>query len=187
MSKILKNSIINKLKRTNSSTISINTFMSKIDDIITKRYKMKDQLNIIKNYIDQDHNTWNQIYKLISGKKREEKIIIKNNRIEHVDKINEYISKVNTSFQGASKNGFTKVIELLKKNKLNININQLKVNYKRKGIVSISVDNRMTREQIKNLGYTISKIMKQHRILGDMGIAMKYSLAWAPALISDYG
>ena len=45
----------------------------------------------------------------------------------------------------------------------------------------------MTREQIKNLGYTISKIMKQHRILGDMGIAMKYSLAWAPALISDYG
>ena len=187
MSKILKNSILNKLKRTNASLISINTFTKKIDDIITSRYKMKDQLNIIKNYIDESHNTWNQVYKLISGKKREEKIVIKNNRIEHVEKINEYISNVKTSFQGSSKNAFTKVVELLKKNKLNININQLKVNYKRKGIVSISIDNRMTRDQIKNLGYTISKIMKNHIIQGDMGIAMKYSLAWAPALISDYG
>ena len=45
----------------------------------------------------------------------------------------------------------------------------------------------MTREQIKNLGYTLSKIMKNHNILGDMGIAMKYEDCWAPALISDYG
>ena len=187
MSKILKNSILNKLKRTNASLISINTFTKKIDDIITKRYKMKDQLNIIKNYIDEEHNTWNKVYQLISGKKREEKIVIKNNRIEHVEKINEYISNVKTSFQGASKNGFTKVVELLKRQKLNIHINQLKVNYKRRGIVSISINNRMTRQQIKNLGYTISKIMKNHNIQGDMGIAMKYSAMWAPALISDYG
>ena len=54
---------------------------------------------------------------------------VKNNRIEHVDKINEYVSKVNTSFQGASKNGFIKVVELLKRKKLNLNIVQLKVNY----------------------------------------------------------
>ena len=46
MSKILKNSILNKLKRTNASLISINTFTKKIDDITTSRYKMKDQLNI---------------------------------------------------------------------------------------------------------------------------------------------
>ena len=134
MSKILKNSILNKLKRTNASLISINTFTKKIDEIITSRYKMKEQLNIIKNYIDESHNTWNQVYKLISGKKREEKIVIKNDRIEHVEKINEYISNVKTSFQGSSKNAFTKVVELLIKNKLNININQLKVNYSKLSI-----------------------------------------------------
>ena len=160
MSKILKNSILNKLKRTNASLISINTFTKKIDDIITKRYKMKDQLNIIKNYIDEEHNTWNKVYQLISGKKREEKIVIKNNRIEHVEKINEYISNVKTSFQGASKNGFTKVVELLKRQKLNIHINQLKVNYKRRGIVSISINNRMTRQQIKNLCGMLTEVFQ---------------------------
>ena len=85
--------------------------------------------------------------------------MIKNNRTEHVDKINEYVSKVNTSFQGSSKNGFIKVVELLKRKNLNINIVQLKVNYKRRGIVSISINNKMTREQIKSLGYNISKIV----------------------------
>ena len=85
--------------------------------------------------------------------------MIKNNRTEHVDKINEYVSKVNTSFQGSSKNGFIKVVELLKRLNLNINIVQLKVNYKRRGIVSISINNKMTREQIKSLGYNISKIV----------------------------
>ena len=159
MSKILKLSILNKLKKTNASLISINVFTKKIDDIRTKKYKMKEQLNIIKNYIDDSHNTWNKIAKLISGKKREEKIVIKNNRTEHVDKINEYVSKVNTSFQGSSKNGFIKVVELLKRKNLNINIVQLKVNYKRRGIVSISINNKMTREQIKSLGYNISKIV----------------------------
>ena len=66
------------------------------------------------------------------------------------------------------------MIELLKRKKLNLNIVQLKVNYKKKGIVAISINNRMKREEIKNLGYTISKIMKNHNIKGDMGIAMKY-------------
>ena len=57
MSKILKLSILNKLKKTNASLISINVFTKKIDDIRTKKYKMKEQLNIIKNYIDDSHNT----------------------------------------------------------------------------------------------------------------------------------
>ena len=109
MSKILENSILNKLKRTNASLLNINTFTKKIDEIISKRYKMKEQLNITKNYIDQEHNIWNTVSKLISGKKREEKVVIKNNRIEHVQKIKEYVSNVKTSFQGSSKNGFTKL------------------------------------------------------------------------------
>ena len=47
MSKILKLSILNKLKKTNASLISINTFTKKIDEIITRKYKMKEQLTII--------------------------------------------------------------------------------------------------------------------------------------------
>ena len=76
-SKILKISILNKLKKANATILSINTFTKKIDEIITKKYKMKEQLTIIKNYIDAEHNTWNKVEKLISGKKREAKIIIK--------------------------------------------------------------------------------------------------------------
>ena len=50
-SKILKISILNKLKKANATELSINTFSKKIDEIITKKYKMKEQLTIIKNYM----------------------------------------------------------------------------------------------------------------------------------------
>ena len=34
---------------------------------------MKDQVNLIKNYIDQDDNSWNTVSKLISEKKEKKR------------------------------------------------------------------------------------------------------------------
>ena len=45
----------------------------------------------------------------------------------------------------------------------------------------------MTRLEIKKLGNKISKIMKDNNIDGEIGIAMLYTFAWAPALFTDYG
>ena len=103
--------------------------------------------------------------------------------------INEHLKNVPTSFVNKDgingRNALMKVLSHITTK--HIKLRQFPVFYKKKGIVSIKGKKIMTRDQIKKLGNQISKTMKDHGIIGEIGIAMRYSNMWAPALFTDYG
>ena len=133
MSKVIKNSIIKKLEKMKASKTTINAFTKQIDTIISQKYRLMERLNLIKNNISVENNNWTKLNSFLSTTKREVKTEKKEAKKNN---INNHLVNIPTSFNLKSnennKKAFNKILTLIKGK---ITVSQLKVNYKKKGIV----------------------------------------------------
>lgn len=189
MSEIIKNSINKKLMKLSVSKSSLTAFNKEIDKIIASKYQVSDKLKKLKSSISTDNKTITKCKKSIADDNREIKNAIKIVKETKNNVIDEHLKNVPTSFVNKDsingRNALMKVLSHIPTK--DMKLKQFPVFYKKKGIVSIKVKKVMTREQIKKLGNQISKTMKDHGIIGEIGIAMRYSNMWAPAMFVDYG
>ena len=133
--------------------------------------------------INENNNTLTKVRAVIASNKKEVKST-KNIIMRHTkNKIDDHLSNVPTSFKNEpknnAKNALSKALTLIKGN---FRVKELKVYYKRKGIVAINLIKKMTRLEITLLGNKLSKNFKKYNIKGEIGIAILYKNMWAPAL-----
>ena len=140
MSKVLKNNIMKLLEKLNVPKKALDSFNNEIDKIISSKYQMIDRLNMLKSSINENNNTLTKVRAIIASNKKELKST-KNIIMRHKqNKINDHLSNVPTSFKNQpknnAKNALSKALTLIKGN---FRVKELKVYYKRKGIVAINL------------------------------------------------
>ena len=153
MSKVLKNNIMKTLEKLNVGQKTLDSFNNEIDKIISSKYQMINRLNMLKSSINENNNTLTKVRAVIASNKKEVKTA-KNIIMRHTkNKISDHLSNVLTSFKNQpknnAKNALSKALSLIKGN---FHVKELKVYYKRKGIVAINLIKKMTRLEIKELG-----------------------------------
>ena len=188
MSKVLKNNIMKTLEKLNVGQKTLDSFNIEIDKIIKSNYQMINRLNMLKSSINENNNTLTKVRAVIASNKKEVKST-KNIIMRHTkNKIDDHLSNVPTSFKNEpknnAKNALSKALTLIKGN---FHVKEIKVYYKRKGIVAINLIKKMTRLEIKELGDKLSQNFKKYNIKGEIGIAILYKNMWAPALFVHYG
>jgi chromosome segregation ATPase len=160
--------IENKLRKFDANQATINAFVKESQKILNSNYKVYDKLKELKQSITRDTKTITGVKKVIATKKREVRQERQAATTTRQNVINENLSAITTGFEGNARKALEKV--LTKLGTLPSRVRQLPIYYKNKHMAAIKIDKRMTRQQIKDLGNNLSKIMAKNKIKGSIGM-----------------
>ena len=165
------NAMLKKLSKNNAKNRTISAFTKEAIKIIGSNYQVAKRLKQLKASIT-DKPTLSKTKKTIIQNKKDDKLV-------------PYLSKVKSlnGFQD-NKTTLAKVLKALGKN---ASVRDLPIQYKKKGMIEIHVNQNQTKQQIEALGNKISNIFKNDKVNGMLSIALKYDKGYRSGYFTNFG